>query len=144
MKNILYVAIAVALLCSCSAFKKKTKIATNSPLANTQWVLSSITDYELEQTGNSISLSFQDTSKRFGGYGGCNSYGGVYTINKNNIKMEKIISTKKACIEGMRTEHKIKTILSNTDQYKVTGNTLEFFQNSKLMATFVVYQKDKK
>lgn len=136
--------LSLLVLFSCSSMKKQTKMAKGSPLAGTSWTISRISDFELEQTRRPVTLAFDDSLSRFGGNAGCNGYGGDYTLAGSSLKMGKIISTKMACIPGMKTEAKVMSVLQSTDRYRISGDRLVLMQGDKVLAEFSRGKKEQK
>ncbi len=76
-------------------------------LAGSQWQLNAIEEYDDGVTTSliisaNITLNF-GADGSVGGFGGCNSYGGNYTINGDTISFNGIISTLMACAEEIMT-----------------------------------------
>lgn len=59
------------------------------------------------------------------GTSGCNSMGGEYEVNGNEITFGPLTSTLMGCEEPLMTQESFVTqVLSDTAQYEVNGNTL--------------------
>lgn len=138
-----FLALSALVLFSCSSMKKQTK-TTSESLSGTGWAISSIAGFELEKTLSPVTLSFNAAGNRFGGNNGCNTYGGAYTLDGEKISLEKIISTKKACIPGANTERAVMNVLGSTDHYRISGDKLMLMQGDKVLAEFSRDQKVKK
>jgi heat shock protein HslJ len=138
--------LSVIVLFSCSAMKKQSKSESGSsnPLKGTAWTLSRIPDFEPEATRKPISITFADTTNRVHGNAGCNGYGANYTVKGSTIKLERILSTKMACMPGMQTENKVMNVLTNTDHYTVSGDKLTLMQGEKVLAEFTRDKKEQK
>ncbi len=138
--------LSVLLLFSCSSMKKQTKAgsATGDVLAGTAWTISSIPGFDLEQTRKPVTISFETATGRVFGNAGCNSFGGHYTLKGSALKMEKVISTKMACMPGMQTENKVMLILNNTDHFSISGDKLQLMQGDKVLAEYSRGKKDEK
>jgi heat shock protein HslJ len=104
-----------------------TAFAAPQPLPNTHWELVNV-----KQTGVSTlapggtsrpTLSFERDAPRVSGFGGCNGYSGAYTAQNKRLKIENVISTKKAC-PVLEVENKFFNVLSNASTYVVTPNSL--------------------
>jgi heat shock protein HslJ len=60
-----------------------------------------------------------------GGNGGCNSLGGTYEVDGNQITFSDITSTLMACDDArMAQESTVTKVLSGTAEYAIDGNTL--------------------
>lgn len=139
------IALSLLVWCSCSSMKKQSQSgAKNSdPLAGTSWTLSAIPGFEAEKTPKPVTISFQD-SLRFSGNGGCNGYGGAYTLEGSSLKLGRVLSTKMACMPGMKTENKLFELYTQVDHYRVSGDKLNLMQGEKVLAEFGRSKKDQK
>jgi len=123
--------------------KKQSKSTGESnPLKGTAWTISSIPGFDIQQTNKPVTLSFADTTDRIGGNAGCNGFGGHYTIKGSTLKMEKIISTKKACIPGMETESKVMIALTTTDHFTISGDKLTLKKGDQVLAEYTRSKKE--
>lgn len=138
--------LSLLVLFSCSSMKKQAKSTsdTGSSLAGTDWTISSIPGFELEQTRKQVTISFDGTTGRVSGNAGCNGFGGTYTVKGNTLKMEKLISTKMACMPGMQTENKVLMALTNTDHFSISGDKLTLMQGEKVLAEYSRGKKEEK
>lgn len=140
------ITLSIILLVSCTSMKKQAKPAAGgaNPLKGTAWTLSRIPDFELENTRKPVSIVFADTTNRVHGNAGCNGYGANYTLKGSTIKLDRILSTKMACMPGMQTENKVMNILSSVDHYAVSGDKLTLMQGEKVLAEFNRDKKEQK
>lgn len=128
------------LLCSCYASKNAANGTAGKPgkdavtFEYTTWELTSIPGFDMEKTAKAVTLTFLDSTKRIGGNAGCNGYGGNYTKSGNSIRLENIISTKMACIPGMKTENKFIQVMMETDGYELSGNLLKLKKENRVLA----------
>lgn len=99
------------------------QMSEDTDLVGTQWELESI-DGESVLEGTSVTLSFGEDG-RASGSGGCNSYGGSYSINDTSISFGQMISTMMACEEGiMAQEMAYFQALETASGISVEGDTL--------------------
>jgi heat shock protein HslJ len=64
--------------------------------------------------------------KRINGKGGCNNYGGAYTLSdKSGLHISGIISTKMFCDKAMKWETMYFEFLEKSRFYRIDGDTLE-------------------
>lgn len=138
--------LSVILLFSCSSMKKQSQSdsGAKNALGGTAWTLTWIPDFELQQTRKAPFISFSDSTDRISGNAGCNGFGGHYSVKGNVIKLEKVISTKMACIPGMETENKVMNALSNVDHFTVEGDKLTFLKGEKVLAEYTRRKKEQK
>jgi len=136
-----------ALLFSCSASRKAANGSAGKPgkdavsFEYTTWKLSAIPGFEMEETPKPVTLVFLDSTKRIGGNAGCNGYGGNYTKSGNSIRLENIISTKMACMPGMKTENKFMQVMMETDGYELSGSTMKLKRNGQVIAELEKMEK---
>jgi heat shock protein HslJ len=69
---------------------------------------------------------------QFGGFGGCNSYGGAYEITGNQLSFHDINSTLKACVDEqvMQQEQDYFEALKSAGTFEVEGNYLTIAFNN--------------
>lgn len=75
-------------------------------LAGTQWQLASYGTPGAETpvaSGSVVTLSFE-SADRLGGNGGCNSFGGEYTVQNNTLTISGVVSTLMACADSAVTQ----------------------------------------
>lgn len=97
-------------------------------LTNTQWRLASFGEAGAESPvveGTAVTLKF-GADGRAGGSGGCNSYGGEYREQGENLSFDRIISTKRACLEqsANRQEQRYFAALESASMFKLSDNRL--------------------
>ncbi len=112
-------------------------------IASKRWNLIKLGDSTLTQSG--IWVEFDPATKRFHGKGGCNSISGGYHANGENITFTMAISTRMACMDEnvMRREAEfLKMIGEHTYRYDVADQTLNFYENDKLVMIFGMQPKD--
>lgn len=125
---------------SCAAFKKKAKdeaTTGNGNLNGTSWVIQYIAGFDLEQTERKASLSFSDTSTRYGGYSGCNMFGGEFELKGKSLHFSNALSTKRACMPGMKTENAVFRMLEATNSYSLEGDKLLLKKDETVLAELV-------
>ncbi len=61
---------------------------------------------------------------RVTGYGGCNSFAGTYTLDEaaSRIRFAPLVSTERACAEGMEVEMAFHDVLSRADNFSLNGD----------------------
>jgi heat shock protein HslJ len=93
-------------------------------LAGTSWRLVEANG-QLAPAGVEATITFEEGGQ-VSGSGGCNSYGGTYSVDGNNVTFSQIISTMMACQdEGvMALESTFLDALNAGGTFDVQGNTL--------------------
>ena len=140
-----FILLSVFFISSCSVFQhsgnSQTKKAVKA-IAGTSWTLDLLADFKKEATAKPVTLTFDKDSRMYGS-GGCNSYSGQYSIDGKSIKFGQVISTKMACMQGMKTEDKLFEVFRNTNEYLVTHESLLLKKDGKVLASFSRFKKDK-
>lgn len=99
-----------------------TSAQPTDPLTGSTWVLVALPDDAAPQA--EITLTF-DAENRVGGNGGCNSYGGNYTLDGDTLTFSALFSTMMACAEpSMAQELAYLSALESTQTYTLTRDTL--------------------
>ena len=101
-------------------------VSNTSDLESTAWVLADLAGTPPLE-GTTISLEFMEASQ-LGGSSGCNSYGGGYEIDRDNLVIKELASTLMACLdpEGvMDQEQRFLEVLSAAETFNISGNRLK-------------------
>ena len=84
-------------------------------------------------TGAEATLTF-DNKGGVTGNGGCNSLGGTYTVNEDQITFSDVVSTLMACDDSrMAQEGAVTQVLSGTAKYEIKANTLTLTNNDMVL-----------
>lgn len=117
--------IAVTLLCSaCTAPSpsgaSSPTIATpsNDALLGVQWRVEDLNGAGvIDRSNTSFTLL---PGGRIAGLAGCNNFSAGYTLNRYSLTVDKIISTRKACVPALNNqEQRFLDLLGATDSYQV-------------------------
>ena len=130
MKKFLTAAAVSMLVASCTTTAGLPgKIADQPLLTGTEWRLAD------NVKGNIPTLIFED--QKISGNAGCNRYFGNVALNPatGGFSAGQIGSTKMAC-QNMDTETNFLNMLPKANRYRVSGNTLELFDNQLLLLKF--------
>ena len=74
---------------------------------------------------------------RVRGLSGCNNFNGGYEVDGDRVAFSQVISTMKACLEGMDTEQLFYAVLEQAAAYKIDGEMLKLFNaGGEELATF--------
>jgi heat shock protein HslJ len=114
-------------------------------LSNSSWQLTGIHNKQVmtSSMGEGIFLTFEAFENQVSGFAGCNRFFGNYQVGENGtLTLNAIGSTKMMC-RNMATETEFLNTIRMVNQYKITGQTLEFYQNETRLATFtkIPYRK---
>ncbi len=126
MKHLALLLMALTLLTpACTAVQGQKG---EGDLANSQWKLVSFgkTGAEIPVVeGSSITLEFKENNQ-VGGNGGCNSYGGKYEMQDDNLSFKDITSTLMACADEQVTqqEQQYFQALQTATRFEITEDNL--------------------
>jgi heat shock protein HslJ len=101
---------------------------SSNPLLNTQWQLISYgepgSEFEVIP-GTNLTLVFE-AENRVEGNGGCNGFGGTYTVEGNAITISEIVGTLMACAEDEATQQESTYLqaLQAATRFEVTDDQL--------------------
>lgn len=130
MRKLVIASVAASLALSCGTTAGiPTKITNQPELSGSKWILA-------EQVKGQMPTMVIENEK-LSGNAGCNNYFGTVTINSANggFTSGNIGSTRKACAY-METENNFLNMLPKANRYRVSGNTLELFENQLLLLKF--------
>jgi len=109
------------------------------PLENTYWKLVEVggRTVTIPQNGREIYmiLTKENDSMLLKGHAGCNGLGGEYKLEGKKIKLQPI-TTRMFCEAQMETENLFTRMLTDADNYVLSGKTLELFAGSELLGKF--------
>jgi heat shock protein HslJ len=107
-------------------------------LENKKWVLDSVKNRRLPKIESKPFINFDKEKGGAGGFTGCNSFGGNYTVNGETLRIFDIISTMRACIEDdrMNVERDFKDGLDKANRFKIFQDKLNLYQDKTLLLTF--------
>lgn len=133
-KQVLLIILSVIIFSSCSIFNQRDyptyhneKLNQTISLYQTEWELIKMgsTKPKLTDTDEKITIIFSKDNSHIAGYSGCNRYGGQFTIKKDVLSFENLLSTKMACPEmNMNFEHNYLITLDKVTGYNIVGDTL--------------------
>lgn len=112
-------------------YDENQQLVFGNALALSRWQLSAYGQPGAETPASADSrptLAF-GVDNAVGGSGGCNTYGGSYTLNGDLVTFSQLISTRMACMpEALMTqEAAFLTLLSSATRYAVAGDVLTIF-----------------
>lgn len=108
-----------------------------------KWVLEAVKNDQPARTEILPFLVFDESKKSAGGNTGCNSFGGNYTVEEENLKIAEIISTRRACVEDgkMNVEKEFLDGLQNVNRFEIIDGKLFLYQDKNLLLTFNAQNK---
>lgn len=111
--------------------------AGGDPLAGTQWKLISLGEHDLS-ANPTLTLIF-GAENDLGGFGGCNSYGGGYSVDEDAFTVTEIATTLMACMDGvaMDNEQTYLAAMQTAHHYTLTDNRLVILVENDVQLVFV-------
>lgn len=111
----------------------------NAALVGPTWVLQSLpgTANIAGNGGRMPDLRFADDGNA-GGFSGCNSLGGPYTVSRDSLRIGPLAMTMMACPDGMEVERAYASALDRVVRFERQDATLDLFDASGLVARFRV------
>jgi len=115
-----------------TAFSCSPKLSPDAGWGHQQWVVVEMKGVPVQQSGGrrDAHITFDVTTKRFSGNGGCNQINGNYAVDKNDIRFTEVISTKMSC-NDIEFENTFLNTLSTIDRYEVRENQLLLKKNKE-------------
>ncbi len=147
MKKIVLLA-AVALLVTGCCDCRKTSTKIYKPLNATEWTLRQMNGRNIaaELTEGKAPTLVLSTDGSYGGFGGCNSYGGQAKVTPSELKYQKdtvgkiefgaMYSTKRYCRDD-KLEYAFFKALDGVDSFTIEGDNLFLFTQGELTLVFV-------
>jgi len=111
--------------------------ADTAGLARTHWVLAELPGIaDIAGNGGRMpDLQFGEDGNA-GGFSGCNSMGGPYTVSGSSLNFGPMAMTMMACEQGMEVERAYADALERVTRYRRSGNTLELMDGEGVVARF--------
>ncbi|AXH13343.1 META domain-containing protein [Halarcobacter bivalviorum] len=108
---------------------EKVEIKPNVSLLNTYWKVNSLYGKEVEVFVKEAHLKFKDNNQVNGALG-CNNFFGKFEQKDSSLSFINVASTKMMC-PNMKTEDAFSKVLFETRTYKISGETMTFFNENK-------------
>lgn len=104
-------------------------------LENSKWTLTLFGAPDAETpvvAGSTITLVF-DTDGQAGGSAGCNTYGGSYEVQGDQLRFGELISTLMACVDQgvMEQEMAYLAALQSADRFAIDGDMLRIWYDDE-------------
>jgi heat shock protein HslJ/uncharacterized lipoprotein YbaY len=111
-------------------------------LENTHWKLTRLGQTPLSDSPQQEPYVVLDpANQHVSGSGGCNRITGTYKLKGNELTFSRMVATMMACMQGMDTERKFLKTLGDVTSWKITGHTLQMFDdNQNAIAEFEAVQ----
>lgn len=112
------------------------------PLTGTRWRLVELRGQPVTGLERAPELTLGAEDGRASGFGGCNTFGGGYTLDEERLRISfgQLVSTLRACPTGMDIERTLHEVLGQVDNYSLSGGRLTL--NRARMAPLAVFEAD--
>ncbi|GFZ89424.1 hypothetical protein GCM10011531_21200 [Aquaticitalea lipolytica] len=124
-----FILLCFCVVLSCAQDKKESQDSnTTESIENTSWLVVNLkgeTEFSRQPT-----IRIDLSGKGISGSSGCNRYFGDVTINKNQVKISNVGSTKMMC-NNINTEQLFFEALNEATFFKAEGNTLKLMSKDK-------------
>lgn len=109
-----------------------TMPTANEELRNRDWSLVWIEGFATLPAGVQTPTIRFGTDGRLTGNTACNQAGAGYTVDGNNLTIDALISTKRACIDaqGNALERAYLQAVDGTEAYRITNGELELLDSN--------------
>jgi heat shock protein HslJ len=111
-------------LCGCAAVGEKPD--ADADIREKYWKLVELRGAPVPRLEREPHLILKADGNRVNGFGGCNSLTGAYVLDAkaSRIRFEQLVTTLRACAEGMDTEQAFTEILGSVDNFSLDGDRL--------------------
>jgi heat shock protein HslJ len=140
--RILAALLALTSLAGCSLWRPPAAVATvaSTPLLDTRWRLTQLGEQVVTNTAGEreVHMTLHSVNTNVTGSGGCNRLFGRYALEKERLKFDGLGGTKMFCDGRMELEQKFNNALMSSMRWRITGSTLELFDDrNAVVATLV-------
>lgn len=138
----------VLFVSGCATLGESKSIKSEKSLSsfeNTYWKVTKISGKKVEVLKNMREpyVIFDSTKRRVKGFGGCNNITGAYELKNGSLKIEKLASTRKMCIQVADIENYLLKALKSAKKFEINGEKMKLFdKDEKILGEFeAVYLK---
>jgi len=115
----------------CLAQQNRNLTTGQQALAGTEWRLISLGRVGAEsivKSNTRVTLKFTNDA-RVNGSGGCNTFGGNYSVQGDRIRFSQVFSTRRACVdtEANRQESEYFAALESANRFRLVGRGLTIY-----------------
>ncbi|MEA2111027.1 MAG: META domain-containing protein [Campylobacterota bacterium] len=119
------------------AASEKQTVTPDVTLTNTYWKLVDIDTKVITRSEKLREPYFMlKEQNQLNGFTGCNRFFGSYTTQDNNINFSGVGMTRMMCQETMELERSFSKVIQEATHFKIQGEKLQLFNNTKLIASF--------
>lgn len=121
--------VCASLLIACIPDKSTGSGPSAPTLEGTTWILTHLTGAPLQQPPGPrlLFLRLDRQLERVKGFGGCNTFFGAYTLDKGEIDISGLGSTRMDCPGRMELERRFLKALERTSSWRILDDRLQLF-----------------
>ena len=126
--RITFAAIVIAMtVAGCSARHiysvQQASTTGDSPLRGTYWKLVQLGGMRVQPVDRQREphLIFATAEPRISGSGGCNRVAGTFGVDGDKLRVDRMASTRMACLAGMEQEQQFLRSIEKSERYRITG-----------------------
>jgi uncharacterized lipoprotein YbaY/heat shock protein HslJ len=110
----------------------------NAPLENTYWKLTELRGQPVQASPDrgEPHVRLLADGRRAEGHTGCSQFSGTYETARNRLRIEAVVTTRRACRNGMEEERVFLRVLESTPTYEVSGEHLTLSDGGTVLARF--------
>ena len=110
----------------------------DAPLTNTYWKLVAIDGqpYRHASDNREPHLRFLPGESRLTGFTGCNTLNGLYRAEADQLDLAELVTTRRACPEGMEVEARLLEALGAIDRFEILGDTMRLLRGDEPLLAF--------
>jgi len=130
--------VLTVMLAACATAEPASPSGEGNGLMDSEWVLVSLNGGDLIE-GKAVTLRFAEGSIE--GSGGCNTYGGSYTVSGEGLNLSDLYWTEMACMEPggiMAQEQAYFGVLNAAARYRVGGDRLELYDEAGIQVLMFI------
>ena len=101
------------------------RLAADKYWSGRRYTLIEMKEVPVQQSGTrrDAFIEFNESEKRFSGNAGCNQMSGRYALDKNDLSLSEVITTKMSCPD-IEFETLFLELLADVDRYEMEGDDL--------------------
>jgi heat shock protein HslJ len=128
---------AAAVLCSVTAACSRNEAVPGGDIRGVTWTLVEVNGAPVDTAAmNRPATLLLDEQGHASGYGGCNQFGGPYTIDGEELHFGPIAMTRMACPDRMDVETSYSSVFDATRSWRLSDGMLELIGDGRVIARF--------
>jgi heat shock protein HslJ len=130
-------AVMICLITACSSPTTQKQLSNPKHLHG-EWYLVSVypdtTDLKKGMIDKWPSITIDTAKKMIGGYSGCNSFGGQFTLSNDTLAIGELMANQRGCLGSV--EPALFKHLKSVNRYAATQDSLKLFAQDTVLLSF--------